>query len=67
MPTPIDIPPLVPVPDDATLAQTECYVDRAEDYLAAVQACYKAGGTVQACITSAHNNYIAGLGICDTL
>ena len=70
MPSEITIPPLLVLPVPHTNAQGECYADRAEDYLAAVLLCYKTGGpnaTIQTCITSAHNDYVAGIGICDTL
>ena len=67
MTNPINIPP-VRLPDEPyTAAQLECYANRASDYLDAVQVCIKEGGDVQACIITAHNNYEAGLGICDTL
>lgn len=68
--TEITIPPLRLPEEPYTAAQFECYLDRGQDYLNAVKVCINSGGTnaqVQACINTAHNNYLAQLGICDTL
>lgn len=72
MPEPVEVsiqPCLLP-PDNATAAQAECYADRCEDYGQAVKACIVAGGSasdIQNCINTARNNYIATIGVCDTL
>lgn len=66
----ITIPPIRLPEEPYTMAQFECYADRAEDYLNGVKQCISTGGTnqvIQACVNTTHNNYIAGLGICDTL
>lgn len=70
MPTDIVIPPLPVLPEPHTNAQEECYIERLADFFEAVQLCYKTGGgtaAIQACINTAHDHMMAGIGICDTL
>lgn len=70
MPEPVLIQPCLLPPENATAAQAECYADRCDDYGQDVKACIVAGGSsadIQACLNTARNNYIATLGVCDTL
>ncbi len=62
------IPPVRLPEEPYTNAQFECYTERAEDYLLAVKQCVTSGEPgVQACINTAHSNYLAQLGVCDVL
>lgn len=67
---PVTIQPCLLPEEPYTAAQGECYADRCEDYGQAVKACIIAGGSaadIQACIDTARINYLATLGVCDTL
>lgn len=69
-PVNINVPPCLLPEDPHTAAQLECYADRCDDYANDVAKCIAKGGTpqqIQACIDQKRTNYLATLGVCDTL